>query len=82
MNELAKKQEIKMYRTENLYDDEYGIYNSFVMCESKELALQLIKDYMIIHHKEDLDDKMIIMPTIEMIYEVPKNEIYNIYYTE
>ena len=70
-----------MFRTENLYYDDYGDYTCFVMCESKELALQLIKDHIITNHKEDLDDKMLLIPTIEMISEVPTNNISEFYYS-
>ena len=74
--------EIKMYRTEDLYNDEYGLYTCFVACESKELAFHLIKNYIIKNHKEDLDDRMLLIPTIEMIHEVPTNNISEIYYVE
>lgn len=79
---MSELNEIKMYRTENLYNDEYGIYNCFVACESKELAFRLIKDHIIKNHKKDLDDSMLLKPTKEMIHEVPTNIISEIYYTE
>jgi len=75
---------LKMYRTKNLYSAYigYGVYKCLIACESKELAFQLIKDHIITNRKEELDDNMIIMPTIEMIHEVPKNKIYDLYYAE